>query len=344
VSLERALRVTGGGRVIIISGKRHVDHIIAAAARLSAGERRRILLIPEPAARNTAPAILCGALYAGLADGGPDRNMLVLTSDHIIRPWERFEADAAAAGTWARQDKLVVFGITPRGPETGYGYIETAEALSLPPAAFPWEERGYMPGTFRTLRFREKPDRKTAEEFIAAGNFFWNSGMFAFSSQFILGEFRKHAPDLFAPFDKLQAPDNGAFRTRGDLKILENWRGLEEAYRQAASISFDYAIAEKCGATVMVKAGFDWTDVGSWDEYLRIAPSAGSEVYLSGADSCFVDSDIPAALCGVKDLIVVVRSGGDGGPPALLIARKGETQRVRDIVEQIRAAGRKELL
>jgi mannose-1-phosphate guanylyltransferase len=94
----------------------------------------------------------------------------------------------------------------------------------------------------------------------------------------------------------------------------------------------------------MAAASFDWFDVGSWDEYARLAGDRGSEVYSSGASSCFVDADIPVALCGVEDLIVTVRSGKDGSPPAVLIAKKGETQRVRDIVEQIKKAGRKELL
>ncbi|MDR1058635.1 MAG: mannose-1-phosphate guanylyltransferase, partial [Treponema sp.] len=291
-ALERALRVTAkDGRVIIIAGKGHVDHVIAACAAFSVGDLERMVLIPEPAAKNTAPAIICGVLYACRAGGG--RNILVLTSDHIIRPPQVFEAAARAAGAFARQDKLVVFGVSPGAPETGYGYIETAEALSLPPAALPLPETlpGQGPEIFRVLRFREKPDRETAEKFIAAGNVFWNSGMFAFSSQFILGEFRKHAPDLIGPFDKLRSPDEGSRRTGEGLRILENWRGLEEAYRAAESISFDYAIAEKCGAAVMVKADFDWIDVGSWDEYLRVFPGTASGVYLSGSGSCFVDSD-----------------------------------------------------
>jgi mannose-1-phosphate guanylyltransferase/mannose-1-phosphate guanylyltransferase/mannose-6-phosphate isomerase len=94
----------------------------------------------------------------------------------------------------------------------------------------------------------------------------------------------------------------------------------------------------------MVAADFAWRDIGSWDEYAPLAGSNGAEVYEAGAESCFVDADIPVALCGVKDLIVVVRSGKDGGAPSVLIARKGETQRIREIVEQIRDAGRTELL
>jgi mannose-1-phosphate guanylyltransferase/mannose-1-phosphate guanylyltransferase/mannose-6-phosphate isomerase len=109
----------------------------------------------------------------------------------------------------------------------------------------------------------------------------------------------------------------------------------------------DYAIAEKCRSVVMVKARFEWFDVGSWDEYARLSADRGSgesEVYAQDAAGCFVDSDLPVALCGVEDLIVVIRSGKDGGPATALIAKKGATQGVKKIVEQIRAAGRTELL
>jgi mannose-1-phosphate guanylyltransferase len=354
-ALERALAVIGGagGRVIIIAGRSHEAHIVAACAPLGAEEKRRLVLIPEPEAKNTAPAIACGVVYAGLT-GGPERNMLVLTSDHIIRPLESFRIDAEAASRYARRDRLVVFGITPAGPETGYGYIETAEGLSVRPPdrreedgdRSP-EESGEVPvesGAHAVSSFREKPDRETAERFVAAKNFYWNSGMFAFSSRFILDEYRRHAPELIRPFQALQAPDEGSFTIRQGIRILDAWPGLEDAYGAAKGISFDYAIAEKCGAVVMIRAGFDWIDVGNWDEYSRLAGDTEAEVYLAGAANCFVDADIPVAIAGAEDLIVVARSGRDGGPPMVLIARKGETQRVRDIVEQIRKAGRTELL
>jgi mannose-1-phosphate guanylyltransferase len=270
--------------------------------------------------------------------------MLVLTSDHIIQPLEVFVRDAACAAAFARQGKLVVFGIPPRAPETGYGYIEAAEVLSCSGG-----EASGLPSVFRAAAFREKPDRAAAEAFLAAGCFYWNSGMFAFSSGFILEEFRRNAPECLLPFEALKAPAESAYAVRQGIPVLEVWPGLDDAYAAVKGISFDYAIAEKCGQTVMVAAGFDWFDVGSWDEYARLLGAPRGEVYAArlpaGREgSCFVDADIPVALCGVEDLIVVVRSGKDGGPAAVLIAKKGETQGVRDIVEQIRASGRAELL
>jgi mannose-1-phosphate guanylyltransferase/mannose-1-phosphate guanylyltransferase/mannose-6-phosphate isomerase len=366
-AVERALAVIeDDGRVIIIAGKSHIPHVIAACAAFSAADRKRLVLIPEPAAKNTAPAIACAAVYsAGTAVAGTDRRMLVLTSDHIIQPLEQFRSDAGAAAFFAGQNRLAVFGIPPKNPDTGFGYIETGEALAAIDAIVATDAAGVLPlscpdagaGTarlkqpeaFAVQSFREKPDRETAEQFLASGRFYWNSGMFGFSAQFMLAEFRRHAAEVIAPFEKLKAPGEDAYRTERDLKILENWPGLDGAYRETRAISFDYAIAEKCEKTAMVRAGFNWIDIGNWDEYARLLSlqgnaDAGSEVYRSGAEDCFVDSDIPVALAGVEGLIVTVRSGRDGNPPSVLIVKKGETQRLREIVEQIKKAGRTELL
>jgi mannose-1-phosphate guanylyltransferase len=332
--------------VIIIAGKAHRSHIVSACAAFDPEDRRRMLLIVEPEAKNTAPAIACGTLYGELDPEGrsSDRTVLVITSDHVIGPLDIFCRDAEAAAVLARQGKLVVFGINPGRPETGYGYVEAGEVLALP-----GEVQGSVqpaaPGAtaFAVRAFREKPDRSQAEQYIATGRFYWNSGMFAFSSSFLLEEFRRHAPAVLSPFEKLLPPGSSAYRFEGGLRILDRWPGFAEAYGETQAISFDYAIAEKCNNAALVGANFSWIDVGSWDEYALLLGASDSEVYSAGARDCFVDSDIPVALCGVEDLIVAVRRGKDG-VPLVLIAKKGETQRIKEIVEQIRAAGRTELL
>jgi mannose-1-phosphate guanylyltransferase/mannose-1-phosphate guanylyltransferase/mannose-6-phosphate isomerase len=339
-AVERALAVIdreGDGRVIVVAGRSHATHIVKACERYSSKELKHLVFIPEPAAKNTAPAIACAVSFIDWMSG-EERKVLVLTSDHIITPLEKFMVDASAAEAFATADKLAIFGIKPRGPETGFGYIEAGTLLS---------GVAEEPLVFGVKSFREKPDRKTAEAFLEAGNFFWNSGMFAFSSKFILNEFRRNAPKVIRPFGELRAPDERSFRIERGVRILWEWLDLEKAYKKAAAISFDYAIAEKCSHTVMVDAGFHWIDVGSWDEYALLAGRYGSchaEVYQHNTKECFVDSDIPVALIGVEDLIVAVRSGKNGGPGSILIAKKGETQHVRDIVEQIKTKGRNELL
>ena len=348
-ALERALEVTRDsedGRVIIVAGKNHINPIVEECVQVDAPERKRLVLIPEPMARNTAPAIACALLYIDWVSSGRDRNVLVLTSDHIIEPLDIFKTDASAAAAMAQADKFVVFGIQPDRPETGYGYIETAETLSIPPDEKLRNKKRYEPGVFRVASFHEKPDLKKAQKYIEAKKYYWNSGMFAFSSKFMIAEFCRSAPDVIDPFKKLWAPGEYSYHTRKGLRILADWGPIESYYQKASAISFDYAIAEKCQNTVMVKAGFSWTDVGSWDEYARLSKQPDAELYGTdgAAETCFVDSDIPVALCGVEDLIVVVRSGKDGSPPAILISKKGETQKVREIVDKIKNSGRKELL
>jgi mannose-1-phosphate guanylyltransferase/mannose-1-phosphate guanylyltransferase/mannose-6-phosphate isomerase len=346
-ALDRALTVIDkerDGRVIIIAGRSHVDPIIKACGNYPQEDLDHILLIPEPSAKNTAPAIACAVSYIDRMSGGTERNVLVITSDHIIEPPEMFKADAAAAETFARADKLTVFGVKPAKPETGYGYIEAGTLIS---------REAESPQVFTVKAFHEKPERKKAEAYLEAGIFYWNSGMFAFSSKFILREFKRNAPDLILPFEKLRAPGEGSFKTERGLRVLWEWLNLKEAYAETKGISFDYAIAEKCTGIVMVAADFHWTDVGSWDEYARLASNGagegvsfadGTEVFQTGAKNCFVDSDMPVALIGVEDLVVAVRSAKNGAGGTVLIAKKGETQKVREIVEQIKARGRGDLL
>jgi mannose-1-phosphate guanylyltransferase/mannose-1-phosphate guanylyltransferase/mannose-6-phosphate isomerase len=339
-AIERALAVIdqkGDGRILIVSGWNHKALIIKACQKYSANELSRMVLIPEPEAKNTAPAIACAVNYIDWMSG-EERKVLVLTSDHIITPIERFVKDAAAAEAFAQADKLAVFGIKPLGPETGYGYIEAGQVIS---------QMKEIPEVFKVLSFHEKPSREKTEEFLAAGNFFWNSGMFAFSSKFILNEYRCSAPQLIRPFDRLRAPGETSFRIEGRLRILWDWLNLDAAYKETEAISFDYAIAEKSSHTIVVSAGFSWRDVGNWDEYALLAGGNGAgnrEVYQINAKNCFVDSDIPVALIGTEDLIIAVRSEKNGGPGSVLVAKKGETQHVREIVAQIKAQGRNELL
>jgi mannose-1-phosphate guanylyltransferase/mannose-1-phosphate guanylyltransferase/mannose-6-phosphate isomerase len=338
LSLERAFRVVAenDGRVIVVMGKLHLPFVIAACSKLSTAEKKRLVLIPEPEAKNTAPAIACAIEYAGKT-GGWNRTMMVLTSDHIIKPLNAFLNNLNFAAQFAEQNKLVVFGISPIGPETGFGYIEAAKKLSG--------------DVYAVTAFHEKPNRETAEQFLASKNYFWNLGMFVFSCDFLAEEYRRLSPEVISPFEKLKTPDKKAYTKIKDLCILDQWIGLDKAYNQAKCISFDYAIAEKCTQTVMIRASFDWIDIGSWDDYARllsvnsIADSdIGKDVYTVGTDGCFVDSDIPVALAGVENLIVVIRSGKDGSPPSALITQKGKTQLVRDIVEKIKQSDRKDIL
>ena len=325
LSLERALAL--GERVIVIAGKKHINHVVSDAAKFSAADKKKIVVIEEPIAKNTAPAVACAVVFAKKSG-----SMIVLTSDHIIEPLKVFKKDAEAAAKAAADDKLVIFGITPSRPETGYGYIET-----------PPNEKNKS-NIYNVKAFREKPDSATAKKYAANKHFFWNSGMFVFNTAFMAEQFKTLSPDVFKPFEKLNAAEKTEFTVSKGIKVLKNWNGLENAYKKSAGISFDYAIAEKCKKTAMVAVNFNWIDIGNWEEYIKICGEKNSDVFKADANNCYVDSDIPAALAGVDDLIVVIRSGKNGEPASALITKKGQTHKVKDIVEQIKIAGKNEIL
>lgn len=345
-ALERAFAVTKpDGKVIIVTGASHVPHVIRACAGLPEAQRQRVTVIPEPMGRNTAPAIACASVYikksAEQAKAGQEkRKALVLTSDHIIGPLGDFTADALAAAKLTESEALVVFGIPPTRAETGFGYIEAGASLTALDAK-----------AYRVVSFREKPDLATAQAFLAKGTFFWNSGMFAFDVDFMLSQFRQHAPEILSSFAALTAPAQDHYETKDGVALLSRWPDLDKSYTTVASISIDYAIAEKCSSVAMVASRFNWTDVGSWDEYAKVLEQGGGAtseqppaIFSAGSSNCFVDSDIPVALCGVDDLIVVVRSGTNGSAPSVLICKKGESQQVKSIVEAIKKSNRGDLL
>jgi mannose-1-phosphate guanylyltransferase/mannose-1-phosphate guanylyltransferase/mannose-6-phosphate isomerase len=229
LALQRALAL--GERVIIITGESHIHHVIQDAAKLTAAEKKRILVIGEPVAKNTAPAIACAVVFSSFA--GANRKMLVLTSDHIIKPLKVFKSDAGLAAK-ACQENLVVFGIPPVRPETGYGYIETGKA----------KDSGKN-SIFTVAAFHEKPDLQTAKKYCASERFFWNSGMFAFNVDFMAEQFQSLAHDVISPYNKLKPPSSSEFTVSKGVKILSGWKGLANAFNKTKSISFDYALAEK---------------------------------------------------------------------------------------------------
>jgi mannose-1-phosphate guanylyltransferase/mannose-6-phosphate isomerase len=331
-ALERAfsvIDVEGDGKVVIIAGIIHIPHVIESCKRLNKDQQQHIVIIPEPVAKNTAPALSCGAYFLEKTFH-QDRLVLVLTSDHIIKPLANFVSDAKKAADLAAKNNLVVFGISPRSAETGYGYIESANSIGE--------------GTFIVSSFREKPDAATAESYVKAGNFFWNTGMFAYANRFMLEDINKYTPSVSLPFSLLKNPNEQSYTRQDEIMVLSAWEHLDKAYEKAEAISFDYALTEKSKKVSMVAASFDWYDVGSWDEYARITKDAETDVFLVDAENNFVNTDIPVAICGVDDLIVVVRSGKDGTPASVLISQKGKSQKVKNIVEEIKKKGRTELL
>jgi mannose-1-phosphate guanylyltransferase/mannose-6-phosphate isomerase len=338
LTVERAFGLGIRGSVVIITLADQLEPVLDECRKIDIG-KGRIKVVPEPAARNTAPAIAIAAEYVRAKyRTGDDQTVAVLTADHLITPLEKFTADMEKADSLARQDMLVTFGVPPTRPETGYGYIETGEELK---------------NGFRVASFREKPDEETAARFLKQGNYYWNSGMFAFRVKTYLEELSAHTPEIGALFEGVG--EKGRSRTVDGIEVVMEGPEVEEIYRRSPKDSIDYAVMEKSRRVSMVSATFDWNDIGSWEEMAALYAKKNALPVLGPRDDAniradeqelvsinskgnFVYSDIPVALCGVEDLMVVVKNG------VLLIARKGAGQQVKQVVEELKKRGRSDLL
>ena len=332
LTLERALSLGISGEIVIITLRDQLKPILAECEKIGEG-RGKIKVVPEPAARNTAPAIAIAAEYlVHKAGGDGSATAAVLTADHLITPFERFSADMENADALARQGDLVTFGIPPTRPETGYGYIESG---------------GENQFGYRVKSFREKPDEDTARDFLDKGNYYWNSGMFAFQVGRYLEELAAHSPDIAKVFRGIGAA--GISRRSGEVEIVMEGGEVERIYQNSPKDSIDYAVMENSKKTAMVRARFDWNDVGSWEEMAVLYEESsdegraninggGKDLVTVESQGNFVYSDLPVALCGVEDLMVVVKNG------AVLVARKGAGQQVKQVVQQFGEMGREDIL
>ncbi|MGA7826476.1 MAG: mannose-1-phosphate guanylyltransferase [Geobacteraceae bacterium] len=293
--------------------------------QLAGFDSHAIFVVEEPLARNTAPAI--GLAAAIIERQDPTSIMVVLPADHFIRDEEEFRATLLRAEAAAADWNLVTLGIVPSGPETGYGYIE-ADLLQ---------------GTHDVLpvkRFVEKPPREKAIEFVVAGNFFWNSGMFVWRTDVILDRIRTLMPELWAGLSVLDVPSNP-----GHLHSMK--AQVAELYARISSQSIDYGVMEKAAGVVVLPSSFGWSDVGSWSAVPEILPAgldgnivmdAGPVVFLDASGCLVRGADKAVALVGVQDLIVV--NTGD----ALLICPRDRAQDVKKVTEELAERGLSELL
>lgn len=320
ISLLRALAVRPRKAVIIISLASQKELVERDVKEIQESLNVPVMLLPEPAGRNTAPAI---ASAVNFIQHGAENNqsVLVLTSDHLIEPVESFAADVNKAEELINRGYITTFGIIPERPETGYGYIEKGEDLK---------------SGFSVKSFREKPDSQTAEQYFENGDFFWNSGMFAFGTADFLNELNRQAPEIQKSFQGYNFP---AEEPDAGFSIILDDPGFAECYKNMPSISVDYAVMENCRKTGVVSASFGWNDLGSWDEIAsRLKDSIPESEVFPQNSSNFIYSDIPVSVQGINDLIVVIKNG------KCLICRKGESQLVKETVNEIKKQGREDLL
>lgn len=261
-------------------------------------------IIYEPCARNTAPAIALAALAA--EDSAP---LLVMPSDHVILDVAAFHAAIQAALPLVDEGWLVTFGIEPTGPETGYGYIQTGEALA--------------PQVARVERFVEKPDLAKAQAMLDAGNHAWNGGIFLFRADAFLGQLAELAPEM------LRSAQTAMAKARRDGAAIHP---DADAFAASPSDSIDYAVMEKAERVAVVPVAMGWSDVGSWDALFEIGSKDDEgnllvgDVRLIGGSGNLVRSDgIRISLAGCDDLIVVA-SGNE-----VMIVPRGKSQDVKKL-------------
>ncbi len=290
---------------IVVASARHIDEI---EAQLQAIGRPARLSIFEPVGRNTAAAIALAALEAA-----PSALLLVMPSDHLIGRPERFLAAIDAAAPLAEQGFLVTFGVTPERPETGYGYIRRGLPLGE--------------GAFTVDRFVEKPDIATAAHYVAEGVYDWNAGIFLFRADHLLAGLQAHASDILSQVRRaLGSAQRPAGRVSPDPDV----------FCEVRSQSIDHALMEVHDRVAVVPVQMDWSDIGSWDALYEIGikDAAGNQVQgdplLIDSRNCLAHTDgRKLVMVGVHDLIVVATAD------AILIMPRGDSQRVKEAVEQL---------
>ena len=294
---------------IVVANAAHAEMIEAQLEKAGIVDARLVL---EPIGRNTAPAIALAALALPR-----DAIMLVMPSDHVIQDVAAFRAAIAAARPLVEQGWLATFGITPDGPETGYGYIKRGEALA--------------DGVARVDSFVEKPDRETAEAYLATGQYSWNGGIFLLGAGAYLDALERYAPDMLAAVGKSMDA-----ATRDGARIFPE----RHAFAASPSQAVDYAVMEKADKVAVVPVEMGWSDVGSWDALHAISDQDDhgnanhGEVFAIDTKRCMIRSEGPVvAAVGVKDLIVIAT------PDAVLIMPRGASQEVKRAVEALKKDG-----
>ena len=294
------------------------DHRFIVAEQMRQVEVEPAAILLEPVGRNTAPAVAVAALQATAQ--GDDPLLLVLAADHVIRDGAAFRRAVEAGRAAAESGQLVTFGIVPTAPETGYGYIEAAEPLAAAPVPI--------------VRFVEKPDRATAEHFLATGRFTWNSGMFLFKASAILSELERLAPEVVSACRSALEHDTP------DLDFLRLER---EAFAGCPNVAIDVAVMERTdrGAVLPLEAG--WSDVGSWSALWETADQNPDGNVLRGrvisedSQNCYLRSEHRLLVgLGVNDLVVVETDD------VVLVAHRDKAQDMKGIVGLLEREGARE--
>jgi mannose-1-phosphate guanylyltransferase len=300
--------------IVIVTAKKHEGLSLAEIKK--SGLPGTILSEPMP--RNTAAAVLYAAMFLKKKYGDPV--MIVLPADHFIKNNDEFVSVMKNAVSLAREDYLVTIGIKPEYPETGYGYIRASGSGNT---ASPVD------------RFVEKPDIDRARQYIAGGNYYWNSGIFVWKTSVIIEKFRELLPEMYAQFLKLEPLTPELFVSDSP----DVWLIKEQIFSAIQSVSIDNGILEHAAGIMVIPAEFGWADLGSWkaaddilnpDEFNNRTQSPENAIFVKSGNCTIMSEGMRIAVVGVSD-IVVVQSGND-----ILIIDKDSSQDVRAVVDIVR--------
>ncbi len=295
--------------VRIVCGEDHFFEIGRHLEELQISSEGKV--ISEPCGRNTAPAILLAVLE--ILKKEKDAIVLIFPSDHVISNVDEFQKNLKTSIDLANADHIVTFGIKPDYPETGYGYIEGAN-----------RKKG---GALSIKRFVEKPDEKTARKYLKAGNFFWNSGMFAFKASVLLKEFRAHEPEMLMKVKKMVS--------KGEITL--------EDYQTLPDTSIDYAVMEKTKKGVVLPVDFGWSDIGTWKSLYDFLPKeeddnvTEGDVILQNTRGCFIRGDNRLVVANDLENIVIVET-----PDTVFVSDLEKSKNVKAIVQDLKKQGRPE--
>ena len=300
------------------------EHRFSVAEQFRANNIDNSGIILEPVGRNTAPAIALAALNA--VKNGDDPLLLVLAADHVIKDEAAFCQAVTKAAALAEQGKLVTFGIVPTAPETGYGYIKGGDSVVATGTD--------SADAFVVSEFVEKPNLATAEQYLASGDYYWNSGMFLFKASTYLAELKAHNPAIFT------ACESSIANTQADADFI---RVNKEAFEACPDDSIDYAVMENTTEAVVVPMDCGWSDVGSWSALWEIEEKdengnafKGDVISVNSTNSYVNAEEKLVAVIGLDDVVVVETKD------AILVSKKSEVQLVKNVVNELKAKERTE--
>lgn len=305
-TIERFLGLVEAKDIIIVTNERYIFHVQAELKTINAQEAH---IITEPMGKNTAPAIALAQSYCqDVLQCDDDEILFVSPSDHLIKPIDVFQ-DLIRNAQDVAKDNIVTLGIKPTKPEIGYGYIEAEKNNNL---------------AKKVISFKEKPNLNTAKKYIASGNYYWNGGMFMFSIATMQAELTKYMPAI------IDITQNGYQYT------VDNFVNMPD-------ISIDYAVAEKSQKMMMIPMeNIYWNDIGSFDAIAEVLSDEEKNVFKGDilAENCIdtmiIGDNRLIAGIDLENLMII------DTPDALLVAKKGESQKVKNIVNKLKQSKRKE--